>query len=74
MVLDFNKATLSEVAGVLENTYHNRIIVDPKVQQCSITVRFKDQELASILKVLKSTLDLTITSDGKHIIINGNGC
>ncbi|MBN1415576.1 MAG: FecR domain-containing protein [Bacteroidales bacterium] len=74
MILDFNDATLSEVAGVLENTYHSSIIVDQEVQSCSITVRFEDQELASVLKVLKSTLDLTITSDGKHIIISGNGC
>jgi hypothetical protein len=49
-------------------------MVDPGVQHCPITLHFENQELSSVLKVLKSTLDLTITIDGNRIIINGNGC
>jgi len=59
---------------VLENTYHRKVSVDPSVQLCPLTVRFENQELAPVLNVLQSTLDLTITEDGNHILISGTGC
>jgi transmembrane sensor len=74
MIMDFHNTPLLEVADILLNTYHTRLTVDPAVQNCPVTVRFEYQELDSVLNVLKSTLDLTITSKGKRTIISGKGC
>jgi transmembrane sensor len=74
LVVDFNNTNLLEVAGILENTYHVPLEIDPKVQNCLITVHFEKQDLVSILKVLKSTLDLKITTENDRIKITGSGC
>lgn len=72
--LSFNNTPLSEVAKILSNTYHIDIIVNDKVANCSITVNFEHDDLASILKVLKSTLDLTIRKEGNKLFISGDEC
>ncbi|MFA6401670.1 MAG: FecR domain-containing protein [Salinivirgaceae bacterium] len=72
--LEFENSTLLEVVEVLSNTYHVTFEVSDAVKNCTITVDFDQKDLASILKVLKSTLDLRISKlDGK-IIISGDGC
>ena len=43
-------------------------------QRPSSTVEFKNEDLASVLKVLKSTLDLTIRKEGNKLYISGDGC
>ena len=73
-ILDFNNTPLPEVVDILENTYHKSIEIDPALQSCSITVRFDNQEIGDILRVMESTLDLKITVQGNRIIIFGNGC
>jgi ferric-dicitrate binding protein FerR (iron transport regulator) len=73
-IMDFHNTTLSEVASVLENTYHRKVWVDPSVRLCPLTVRFENQELTPVLNVLRSTLDLTITLEGNEIMIKGDGC
>jgi ferric-dicitrate binding protein FerR (iron transport regulator) len=72
--MDFHNTTLSEVAAVLENTYHRKVWVDPAVRLCPLTVRFENQQLTPVLNVLRSTLDLTITVEDTHIVIKGDGC
>jgi transmembrane sensor len=74
LVLDFNNSSLDEVAQVLRNTYHTDIEVDPKVKDCPITVHFEQKDFESVLEVLRSTLELKITSEGHRIIISGKGC
>jgi len=74
MIMDFQNTSLSEVAGVLMNTYHVKIILDPAVQLCPVTVHFENQELIAILAVLKSTLSLELIIKGRHIAISGKGC
>jgi ferric-dicitrate binding protein FerR (iron transport regulator) len=74
LIVDFNNTSLSDAAAILENTYHVPIEIDPQVQQCLITVHFEKQDLVSILKVLKSTLDLNITTQDDRIMITGPGC
>lgn len=72
--LSFNNTPLSEVAKVLTNTYNIEIITSNIVGDCSITVTFEDEDLASVLKVLKSTLDITIRKDGDKLFISGERC
>jgi ferric-dicitrate binding protein FerR (iron transport regulator) len=73
-IMEFNNSSLGEVTGVLQNTYHIPISIDTSVINCTITVRFDNQNADSVLNVLKSTLDLTITRKGKRILITGDGC
>jgi ferric-dicitrate binding protein FerR (iron transport regulator) len=73
-ILDFHNTLLPEVTDILMNTYHIPLEIDPALQNCSVTVRFENQELDSVFNVLKSTLDLTLTKKGKRILITGKGC
>jgi|WetSurSiteA1Bulk_404760.scaffolds.fasta_scaffold00024_3 transmembrane sensor len=73
-ILDFNNTPLSEVGDILANTYHISVNIDPALHDCSITVRFENQELDSVVSVLKSTLDLTVSRTGKKYTISGKGC
>lgn len=74
-IIDFNNAPLNEVVKVLSNTYHYEFIVDPLLADCPITVRFEDQDIVSVLKVLKSTLNLTLTEEKDRVLkITGEGC
>jgi transmembrane sensor len=73
-IMDFNHSSLAEVADIIENTYHCRVIVDPSVQRCLITVLFEHENLDAVLTVLKTTLDLTVTKKDGNIFISGNGC
>ncbi len=73
-ILDFHDTPLSEVAEIINNTYHSNIILDPAVEKCPVTVRFDNRELDAVLNVLRSTLDLKITTKGKRITISGKGC
>ena len=73
-VIDFHDTPLMEVVDILTNTYHQSVELDPSLKNCTITVRFENQELKSVLEVLKSTLGLELVTRGKRIIISGKGC
>jgi ferric-dicitrate binding protein FerR (iron transport regulator) len=73
-VMDFKNTSLFEVADILMNTYHKHIEIDPALQNCSVTVRFENQELEAVLAVLRSTLGLNMETRGKRIVISGKGC
>jgi transmembrane sensor len=73
-VIEFNNTPLSEVAEVLINTYHIDISLSQEIKDCPITVNFTKQDLPSVLKVLKSTLNLRIKVETNQIKISGNGC
>lgn len=73
-IMDFSNTPLSEVGDIISNTYHRTVSIDPAVQGCSITVRFENQDLQKVLTILKSTLELSIATDGEQIIIKGSGC
>jgi len=72
--IEFINTPLIEVLEVLHNNYYIDFIVDDAVKGCTITVSFDQKDLASILKVLKSTLNLNVSRQGKKIIITGDGC
>lgn len=70
----FENTSLTEVAEVLSSTFHVTFEVTPAVAECTITVQFDQKDLASVLSVLKSTLNLKISKQGNSIIIDGEGC
>jgi len=73
-IIKFNNTPLSDVAEVLINTYHTNISISPEIKNCIITVEFNNQDLQSVLKILKSTLKLKISVEGNRIKISGEGC
>ncbi|MBI9067660.1 MAG: FecR domain-containing protein [Salinivirgaceae bacterium] len=72
--LSFENTPLNQVIDILNNTYHKDFVVDNKVKDCKVTVAFRDKDLASVLKVLKSTLELHITLNNQVFYITGEGC
>jgi transmembrane sensor len=73
-IMDFHDTPLSDVTEILIDTYHQKIDLDPAIENCRVTVRFENRELDAVLNVLRSTLELKITTKGKRIIISGKGC
>lgn len=71
---DFDDATLATVCAKLSNAYHVNFELNPKIENCNITVFFDQQELGSVLEILKNTLDLQIGKKGEKIYITGDGC
>jgi len=74
-VLVFDNETLSEVINTLQNVYQTPVkLADPNLSGCRVTASFNDQSFASVLQVLKETLDLQVKQNGKVVEISGNGC
>lgn len=73
--LYFESSTLRELAAVVSRVYDVEILImNEELASCPITVTFRDQSLEAILNVLKLTLDLQLTQDGKKIRLDGEGC
>ena len=74
-ILRFDDTPLREIVGILEKVYQKDItILNPEVLNCRITATFNGQSLEAVLRVLQSTIDITIKSDGNKIEISGEGC
>jgi len=73
--LVFNNSPLSDVLSRINQVYATNIRIDtPGLGSCPLTVSFDQQSLESVLTVLESTLNLTISRKGSDIIISGEGC
>jgi transmembrane sensor len=71
----FMDESLRNVIETLNRTYHTNIILAAAVSDsCALTVTFDQQSLESVLKVLESTLNLTIIRNGDQIEITAAGC
>ena len=70
----FENTKLEDVITILNNTYHHNFELADHMKACRVTVEFHDKDLAAVLKVLKSTLDLKISMDKDLIVISGKGC
>ncbi len=71
----FNDDPMSEIIQALNKVYHANIkLTNNNISNCRITATFDNQSLESILNVLKSTVNLTISYKGSEIEISGDGC
>ena len=71
----FVETDLRSVIATLEKTYHAEITVSTDISSsCIVTVTFDHQTLASVLKVLESTLNLKYTIKGNKVEITEAGC
>lgn len=70
----FNDNSLTEILPVLNKVYRSNITIkDEETGKLKLTAEFKDQSLESVLKILKETLNLTITTSDTGIELSGNG-
>ncbi len=74
-VLNFEYAKLSEVISTLENQFNVGIDVeDIVILDCLISVRFRNQDIDTILAVISKTYNLQVTKKSKRFLISGKGC
>jgi len=73
--LSYDKTPLSKVIAELEEKFITKIILDnPKLSACTISAKFKDEDLSTILAVITETLGLTFEKKQDNFIIKGNTC
>jgi transmembrane sensor len=74
-VITFRNDRLSIVVNTLRDVYHHDFeISDQALSSCTITARFENKDLESVLRILESTLDVTIKEDQGKYVISGEGC
>jgi transmembrane sensor len=74
-IIVFDNENLANIASALENVYHKDIILqNSALNNCTVTTKFENKDLDTVLKVLKSTLDIHIEEKEGKIIISGEGC
>lgn len=75
LMMFFNNDNLSTVVETIGQVYHCKIILkDEKLNACTLTTRFEGKDLETVLRVLESTLDITIEQEHGNIYISGEGC
>ncbi len=73
--LIFSNKSLGIVVQDLNRVYHSDIrLMNTALTSCRLTATFDNQTIESILNVLQSTLDISITRTGSTVEINGHGC
>jgi transmembrane sensor len=73
--LIFNGDDLKTVVATLNKTYHAHIVLAADVpDSCVVTVKFNQQTLDAIMRVLATTLNLTYSIQGDTIEITSAGC
>jgi ferric-dicitrate binding protein FerR (iron transport regulator) len=71
----FANDKLSTVAETIGQVYHKEVVIkNVKLNNCTLTTRFEGKDLETVLKVLESTLDLTIEQENDIVYISGKGC
>jgi len=71
----FDGTTLKEVASVLSEFYNRKIIVaDKAIEDCPLSVTFKNENLVTILDIIKELMDVRIIHNNDTIGIYGTGC
>lgn len=73
--LAFRGLPLVNVVETLNKVYQANIqLKKPALEGCMLSVSFEDESLENILQIIGITLNLTITTEGDEIILDGEGC
>ena len=71
----FDGTSLDEVVAILGAFYNRKIVImDDRIAKCKLSVTFKNEELATILDIIKELLDVKIVQNEEIIGIYGEGC
>ncbi len=74
-VFVFDGTSLKEVASILSKFFNRKIVVmDEAIRECPLSVTFKNEELATILDIIRELLDVKIVRNEGIIGIYGKGC
>lgn len=74
-ILNFDKTPLSMVIAQLEEKFTVKVkLENPKLNNCVISAKFKDEDLATILTIITETLGLTYQKQNNEFVINGEAC
>lgn len=74
-IFEFNGTTLEEVVSVLGEFFHRKIVViDPAIAKCPVSVTFRNEDLPTILDIIRELLDVKIVRNKDIIGIYGDGC
>jgi ferric-dicitrate binding protein FerR (iron transport regulator) len=74
-IFKFDGTSLSEVARVLSGFFNQKIVISNKeIENCPLSVTFKNENLPTILDIIKELLDLEIIKRNNIIEIHGKGC
>jgi transmembrane sensor len=71
----FENDSLSNIVRTLNSVYHKDFIIqNTQLNNCTVTTRFENKDLTSVLKILQSTLDISFEEKEGKIVIKGKGC
>ena len=70
----FSETSLGEVVKSLNHVYEIPLIIDQSLENCPITVSFRNESIDEIAAVLAETLSLSVTKEANGIYLKGNGC
>ena len=74
-IFSFNNTDLKSVINKVNEVYGITIILEnPALASCRLTVNFNSDTVDTIVDVIAETLKLTVTRNGKEILLSGTGC
>ncbi len=74
-VFSFNNTDLKSVINKINEVYSVTIVLEnPALASCRLTVNFNGDTIDTIVEVIAETLKLTVTRNGKEILLSGAGC
>lgn len=73
--LIFEDESLAKVVQKINAVYDTHLVLESKVlENCHITVTFKDQGLDAVLSIIAETLDLDVQQKDEQFLLSGKGC
>ncbi len=71
----FDNDNLSKVVETIGEVYHQKLVLtNDNIANCTITTDFEEEDIETVLKVLESTLDVTIEQKNHIYYLSGEGC
>jgi transmembrane sensor len=75
VVFEFDGTSLSEVMDILSEFFKREIVItNPALEDCELSVTFKNEKLPTILDIISELLDIEIVQNNKTIEIHGESC
>jgi ferric-dicitrate binding protein FerR (iron transport regulator) len=70
----FEGATLQDIVSTLNEVYGNKLVLEGRFDGCQVTATFEHQSLEAVMNVLRTTLNLTLSTDNDQIKIVDAEC
>jgi transmembrane sensor len=75
LALNFEQTPLNEVIRQINELYESKIeLAKPSLGSCTLTVKFVNQDLNTLLQIIAETLELKIERKNASIILTGEAC